>query len=55
MMEKVSGFIIVWKLRFHTIINARAECAKNVPRHILFIIQKRRNRLKSACAFVLRS
>ena len=22
MMEKVSGFIIVWKLRFHTIINA---------------------------------
>ena len=21
-MEKVSGFIIVWKLRFHTIINA---------------------------------
>ena len=22
MMEKVSGFIIVWKFRFHTIINA---------------------------------
>ena len=27
MMEKVSGFIIVWKLRFHTIINALRGCA----------------------------
>ena len=27
MMEKVSGFIIVWKLRFHTIINAPRGCA----------------------------
>ena len=28
MMEKVSGFIIVWKLRFHTIINAPRLGAK---------------------------
>ena len=27
MMEKVSDFIIVWKLRFHTIINAPRGCA----------------------------
>ncbi|WP_412319311.1 hypothetical protein [Gallintestinimicrobium sp.] len=36
MMEKVSGFIIVWKLRFHTIINAPRRVRENVPRHILF-------------------
>ena len=36
MMEKVSGFIIVWKLRFHTIINAPRRVRENVSRHILF-------------------
>ena len=55
MMEKVSGFIIVWKLRFHTIINAPRLGARMCQGTFFFIIQKRRNRLKSACAFVLRS
>ena len=66
--EKVSGFIIVWETSFpyDNKRSARMRTRRKgrwLPRQprlgarmcqgtFFFIIQKRRNRLKSACAFV---